>query len=241
MEFAPVLFGSTQNVHSTWVLRNSCKSTMRRCIFQDMGALAVENLRPIALSSCKIKWFAGVIRLALDDLVAYVVHPEKKGSVKKWCMDGSIPPPPPVQLKAQSPLPLRPAKKVQAPALWAHLIVRHFALHFFPSNNALRHANMATRTVLGIKSWDVPSLHCQQSKGYGGSAWARPGIMPFGHIPSLCTPLVNLLGCRAITAFSCSLVLGSRVVAQAPIFCLDLSHLVSFLWHRFPREDSRRL
>ena len=89
-EFAPVLFDIIQEIHATGKLPVDWIAGMNRCIPKDAGQPVVDNLPPITLLNCKIKWLTGVLKLALDDLVSYVVPLEQKGFVKKRCMDDHL-------------------------------------------------------------------------------------------------------------------------------------------------------
>ena len=64
-------------------------------------------------------------------------------------------------------LPLTEKERVQALHLWAYPVLRHVAVQFFPTMEVIRKANMAMRTSLQIKNWDLP-LSCWQQLVDGG-------------------------------------------------------------------------
>ena len=46
--------------------------------------------RPITLLTCKIKWLTGVLKLALNDLVSFVVPKQQAGFIKGRQMDDHL-------------------------------------------------------------------------------------------------------------------------------------------------------
>ena len=74
-----------------------------------------------------------------------------------------------LQAKAQflATLPLTECEKVQALHLWAYPVLRHVALQFFPTPQVIRRANMAMRTALQVRNWDLP-VSWQQPRDKGG-------------------------------------------------------------------------
>ena len=75
-----------------------------------------------------------------------------------------------LQAKAQFlvTVPLSETKKVRALHLWAYPVLRHVATQLFPSASVIRRANMAMRTALQIRNWDLLVACWQQPLEQGG-------------------------------------------------------------------------
>ena len=72
-------------------------------------------------------------------------------------------------------LSLTECEKVQALHLWAYPVLRHMALQFFPTPQVIRWANMAMRTALQVRNWDLPVSCWQQPRDKGGYTLGTAG------------------------------------------------------------------
>ena len=127
------------------------------------------------------------------------------------------------------------AEKVQALHLWTYPVIRHMALHFFPSDKDVRHANMAMRTTLGIRNWDVPTSHWQREPAHGGYSLGTAGDCA---LRTHSLPFVRLLHAGVDAQQSQHFrALRAWAESQAPSYQVDFSQLVLFSWYRLPREE----
>ena len=71
--FSAALLDIIREVRETGVLPASWCEGMTRCVPKEQGCIAVLKQRPITLLTCKIKWLTGLLKLALNDLLSFVV------------------------------------------------------------------------------------------------------------------------------------------------------------------------
>ena len=71
--FALVILDIIREVGDSGRLPESWSEGMTRCVPKEQGCIAVDKQRPITLLSYKITWLTGVLKLALNNLVSFVV------------------------------------------------------------------------------------------------------------------------------------------------------------------------
>ena len=88
--FAPVLLDVIREVGSTGHLPKEWCEGMTRCVPKEQGCISVDKQRPITLLTCKINWLTGVLKVALQDTVSYVVPHEQAGFMKGGQMESHL-------------------------------------------------------------------------------------------------------------------------------------------------------